>query len=188
MFASSSSTSNIDGLHVDLEAQNFTPSQVPSRPDPILSDLGYRLYLETHDSRHDEDVSRRRSLGDFAPPPAYSEEAAIPLPEYTLHAPEPVTLAMYLFKFGFLFFPFWIFGAFILLSPLNEPPASSTDAESPISTPAWMPEKTEEERREMMAALRAVELKWARRCLCALLVLVVLAVTAGVVAWAVLRH
>ena len=185
-------------------------SSSPAAADPVMSEFGYTLYLQTHDSRHDEDVSRRRSLSDFAPPPAYAEELAendIPLPGYTLHAPEPVTLAMYLFKFGFreylhtvlfgvdsdllllVFFPFWIFGAFILLSPLNEPTTapSSDSSESPVTTPSWMPEKKEEERREMIATLRAVELKWARRCLCALCVLVVLGVTGGVATWAVLR-
>ncbi|KAF9530678.1 hypothetical protein CPB83DRAFT_738531, partial [Crepidotus variabilis] len=126
----------------------------------------------THDSRHDD---RRQSLADV--PPAYDEEAAIPLPEYTLHAPEPVTLAMYLFKFGFLFPLFWFFGAFILLSPLREPPTASDSA------PSWMPEKTEEERQRIIADIREVELKWARRCLYAFLTLTTLATTGGIAAY-----
>ncbi|KIM44061.1 hypothetical protein M413DRAFT_68180 [Hebeloma cylindrosporum] len=146
--------------------------------NPMDESFGYTLSSSrSHDSRHD----RRQSIADIPPP--YSEESAIPLPEYALHAPEPVTLAMYLFKFGFLFPPFWIFGAFILMSPLREPPTNTND-----SVPAWMPEKTEDERKQIIATLREVELKWAKRCLCAILILTVLAVSGGLAAWAVLRH
>lgn len=68
---------------------------------PALDDFfGYSNPPRTHDSRHDD----RQSLVDVPPP--YAAEAAIPLPEYALHAPEPVTLAMYLFKFGFCAFHF----------------------------------------------------------------------------------
>jgi hypothetical protein len=67
--------------------------------DPMDASFGYTLSSSrTHESRHD--AARRQSLSADVPPP-YDEEAAIPLPGYTLHAPEPLTLAMYLFKFGF---------------------------------------------------------------------------------------
>ena len=82
-----------------------------------------------------------------------------------------------------VFPPFWIFGAFILMSPLREPPTNTND-----SVPTWMPEKTEDERREIIATLREVELKWAKRCLCAILILTILAVSGGLAAWAVLRR
>jgi len=143
-----------------------TPSQVSPPIDPMDDFFGYTLSsTRTHDSRHDSEV-----------PPPYVEESN--LPEYTPYA-EPVTLAMYLFKFGFLFPPFWIFGAFILFSPLREPPAASD------SVPAWMPEKTEAERLQIIAEMRKVELKWARRSLYALLVTIVLATAAAV---AVIRN
>jgi hypothetical protein len=82
-----------------------------------------------------------------------------------------------------VFFPFWIFGAFILLSPLREPPISK-------ASPVWMPEKTEEERRQILEKMRTVEIKWAKRCLYALVALALLATVAGVAAWAffVRRH
>ena len=80
-----------------------------------------------------------------------------------------------------VFPPFWIFGAFILLSPLREPPATSDEA------PAWMPEKTEAERQQIIAEMRKVELKWARRSLFALLMTITLAISAGVAAWALMR-
>ena len=82
-----------------------------------------------------------------------------------------------------VFPPFWIFGAVVLISPLREPPSNTADSEH-----AWMPEKTEDERKEIIATLREVELKWAKRCLCAILILTVLAVSGGLAAWAVLHR
>jgi len=149
-----------------------TPARVTGPIDPMDDFFGYTLTTtRTHDSRHDE--SNMEGL------PPYVEEE-LNLPEYTPYA-EPVTLAMYLFKFGFLFPPFWIFGAFILFSPLREPPATSD------SVPAWMPEKTEAERQQIIAEMRKVELKWARRSLFALLTTMVLAIVAGIAAWALTR-
>ncbi|KAJ7163999.1 hypothetical protein C8R43DRAFT_858133, partial [Mycena crocata] len=110
-------------------------------------------------------------------PPPY-----VDAPEYTMRAAEPVTLAMYLFKFGFLFPPFWIMGVIILLSPLRAP--------APANTPgAWLPEKTDAERQFIIKRMRTVELKWARRCLYALLALVhvIIAIVIGVVAWHALK-
>ena len=72
-----------------------TPARVASPIDPMDDFFGYTLSsTRTHDSRHDEHNT------DILPP--YVEESA--LPEYTPYA-EPVTLAMYLFKFGFCKFP-----------------------------------------------------------------------------------
>ncbi|PPQ84462.1 hypothetical protein CVT26_007393 [Gymnopilus dilepis] len=185
------STSNVTLEHTNTNASlnpitpaitHSTWTAPPLRVlDPLDASFGYTLSSSrTHESRHDE---HRLSLSSEVAPPPYAAEAGIPLPEYSLRAPEPVTLAMYLFFFGFLFPPFWFFGAFILCSPLREPPTSSEDG-----TPAWMPEKTEEERKEMIANLRAVELKWAKRCLYALLAVVMTAVIAGLLAWQLSRH
>ncbi|KIJ94810.1 hypothetical protein K443DRAFT_683492 [Laccaria amethystina LaAM-08-1] len=172
---------------IDLEAQVALPAPTRVMPDssrtapvapinPTDELFGYTFSSSprTRDSRHD---SVRMSISDVPPP--YVEESDVPA--YTLHAPEPMTLAMYLFKFGFLFPPFWIFGALILLSPLREPPTSSADA------PAWMPEKTEAERQQIIAEIRTVEVKWAKRCLWAILVLIIVSAVAAVSAWAVMR-
>ncbi|KAF8151724.1 hypothetical protein B0H34DRAFT_862103 [Crassisporium funariophilum] len=177
---------------IDLEAQHTIsgPSIAPlSSPVPVLTHqartppavraldpmddfFGYTFSSSrTHESRHDQ------SIADVPPP--YVEESI--LPAYSPYA-EPITLAMYLFKFGFLFPPFWIFGAFILLSPLREPQSTSD------SVPAWMPEKTEAERQQIIAEMRQVELKWAHRSLYALIILIVLALGTGVAAWALLRR
>ena len=54
---------------------------------------------------------------------------------------------------------FWIIGSCILLTPLSAPaPPSDADVEA-----AWMPEKTEEERARIVAHIRSVEVKWAKR-------------------------
>ena len=68
-------------------------------------------------------------------------------------------------------------GALILLSPLREPPTSSADA------PAWMPEKAEAERQQIIAEIRTVEVKWAK----AIVVLIIVSAVAAVSAWAVMR-
>ena len=70
----------------------------------------------------------------------------------------------------------YISGALILLSPLREPPTSSADA------PAWMPEKTEAERQQIIVEIRTVEVKWAKR---AIVVLIIVSAVAAVSAWAV---
>ena len=54
---------------------------------------------------------------------------------------------------------FWIIGSCILLTPLSTPaPPSDADVEA-----AWMPEKTPEERARIVAHIRSVEVKWAKR-------------------------
>lgn len=196
--------------HFDLEAQRPAPALTRtlvtsfSAIEPTDAVFGYTFdATPSAESRHD--ASRRQSLADVPPP--YAEDAGIPLPAYTRIAPEPATLAMFLFKFGFrassplrsssphiltalpdlVFPPFWVFGAFILMSPLREPEAPAA-AEGEEAVEVWMPEKTPAERAALIATLRAVEVKWARRCLIAAAVFVLLAAAAGLVAWGVLRH
>ncbi|KIJ63817.1 hypothetical protein HYDPIDRAFT_91553 [Hydnomerulius pinastri MD-312] len=165
---------------VDLEAQIITgshaPFALPSAPeparaaaaptrtpeqtstDPIDDFFGVTRSRATRESRHDSHPSVS-SIGDVLPPPPYAD--ASELPAYTLTPTEPVTLAMYLFKFGFLFPPFWILGAIILLSPLTAP----ADFE---------PSKSEDERQQLVEIMREAEIKWAKRCAWALLGLVIL--------------
>ncbi|KAG6848029.1 hypothetical protein H0H93_004068 [Arthromyces matolae] len=174
-FVASTSTFNIETenvLPLPIRAVTNTtrtpPSTVPLGRDPLDGFFGYTLSTTpTHESRHDDD-----SL------PAYIEDVP---PTYTLKAPEPVTLAKYLFKFGFLFPPFWIIGAWILWSPLRAP-SSDSDAEL-----AWMADKTEFERERVIADMRKAEVRWALRCLWALLILILLGAIAGIVIWAVLH-
>ncbi|KAJ7454693.1 hypothetical protein FB451DRAFT_1565101 [Mycena latifolia] len=146
---------------------------VENTTNPVDDFFGYALASSrTRDSRHD----RRISAADAAlAPPPY-----VDAPEYTERAKEPVTLAMFLFKFGFLFPPFWIMGVFILLSPLRAPPAATPST-------AWLPEKTEAERQVIIDRMRTAELKWAKRCLYALLVFVLAVAVIAVAVWATLR-
>ncbi|KAG6907282.1 hypothetical protein DXG01_009587 [Tephrocybe rancida] len=147
------------------------PSAVPEELNPLDEFFGYTLATSrTHESRHD------LSIADALPP--YVEDLP---PTYTLKAPEPLTLAKYLFKFGFLFPPFWIMGAWILWSPLRAP-SSDSDVEG-----AWMADKSESERQRVIEEMRKTEVRWALRCLWALLVLILLGAIGGIAAWAVLR-
>ncbi|KAM5542999.1 hypothetical protein V8D89_003383 [Ganoderma adspersum] len=116
----------------------------------------------TRDSRHDEvrlsSPVDDASMSDALPPPY--EHSILP-PAYSQVSDQP-TLAMYLFKFGFLFPLFWVAGALILLSPLSAPAD-------------WESSKPELEREELIASMRRTEVKWARRCLLALAVFTLVA-------------
>ncbi|KAL0957050.1 hypothetical protein HGRIS_003150 [Hohenbuehelia grisea] len=97
---------------------------------------------------------------------------SVPLPAYSRSGnKEPVTLAMYLFRFGFLFPPFWIIGALILTSKLQAPAEPSPESDAEL---AWLPDKTTAERDAIVQHIRRVEVKWAKRSLIAILVLCIL--------------
>jgi hypothetical protein len=159
----------------------------------------------THESEHDK---RPLSTSSEVLPPYFEAP-----PEYsTRGSNEPATLAMFLFKFGFckfffilsyiyiilthlfsVFPPFWIMGAFIALSPLRAPPSPSSsqftsDSEDSDLPCAWLPEKTDAERQEIIQRMRKTELKWSRRCLAALLITTLIAVAIGLAVWAVKRN
>ncbi|KAJ7163954.1 hypothetical protein C8R43DRAFT_879049 [Mycena crocata] len=148
-------------------------SSFQNTTNPIDDFFGYTLASSrTRESRHDH---RRISVAESVAPPPYVEA-----PEYTQHPREPVTLAMFLFKFGFLFPPFWIMGVIILLSPLRAPPADTPST-------AWLPEKTEAERQVIIDRMRTAELKWAKRCLYALVAFVLVVAVTALAVWATLR-
>ncbi|KZV99040.1 hypothetical protein EXIGLDRAFT_746364 [Exidia glandulosa HHB12029] len=113
------------------------------------------------------------------PPPVYTRSAAPPpyVEDEESADKELNTLARQLFQYGFFFPLFWFVGACILASNLN-PPEN------------WEETKTEDERRELIARLRATEVKWARRCLFASIGFLFLIATVVVVAVVVprLRH
>ncbi|KAH9923307.1 hypothetical protein B0H21DRAFT_781481 [Amylocystis lapponica] len=110
-----------------------------------------RPFPGTLDSRHDAAVTPVHD--DDLPPYSCASEP----PAYDDVAEHP-TLAMYLFKLGFLFPLFWLAGALIVLSPLHAPEG-------------WEPFKTEAERQELIERMRQTELKWGKRCLLALSIL-----------------
>ncbi|CCM04010.1 uncharacterized protein FIBRA_06167 [Fibroporia radiculosa] len=122
----------------------------------------------TQDSRHDAFLLPVHH-DDILPP--YSESSE--LPAYSRFEEHP-TLAMYLFKFGFLFPLFWVAGAFILLSPLLAPED-------------WETNKTEAERQALIQSLRRAEVRWAKRCLIAFSIFSLAATIAIVVAVLILK-
>lgn len=95
-------------------------------------------------------------------PPPYSTYNKEYFSSEELHSDgEPLTLARFMFQYGFFFFPFWLAGIYILFTPLKP-------------TPQWELGKTEEEKAYLIKVLRETELKWARRCLLAFYALCVL--------------
>ena len=74
-----------------------------------------------------------------------------------------------------LVFPFfWLAGIVILISPLSAPGG-------------WEPTKSEAERQELIFLLRKTEKKWAKRCLVAFLVLIVITLVASLTAALVIK-
>ncbi|OAX34360.1 hypothetical protein K503DRAFT_794199 [Rhizopogon vinicolor AM-OR11-026] len=109
---------------------------------------------------------RARALQRHTPPPYSREGEFEKLPAYNAcpcpsSDDEPITLARYLFVYGFFFPVFWIVGVAIIFSPLRP-------------TPEWEVGKSEEERQRLLAAMRVSELKWAKRSLYALVSLLVI--------------
>ncbi|KAE9411402.1 hypothetical protein BT96DRAFT_789954, partial [Gymnopus androsaceus JB14] len=150
----------------------------PSPINPFDSFFGYTLsQTPTRESQHDRRLSSFSQSDSDIAPPSYVEP-----PEYESYQSEPATLAMFLFKFGFLFPPFWIMGACILLTPLS-PPTAPESSSLPAS---WLPEKTPAERQQIISRLRTIEVKWARRCLFALLILIVAVAGIGATVWGIL--
>lgn len=134
--------------------------------------------VRTHDSRHSAPVVRTSVVSNSDLPPAYTfpsssqyAEDSDELPTYSpTPTTAPTTLASYLFTFGFLFPPFWVLGALILLSPLSPPEGWEHE------------EKSEEEKAVLVRIVRDAECRWAWRCVWALLGLaLVVAVVIGVV-------
>lgn len=76
-------------------------------------------------------------------------------------------------------------GAFILVTPLRAPESgSSLDDSLPA---AWLPEKTPAERQQIISQLRAIEVKWARRCLFALIILIATVAVVGTTTWGIIK-
>ncbi|KAF8433002.1 hypothetical protein L210DRAFT_3412961 [Boletus edulis BED1] len=162
----------------DLEAQTIsgthTPFTLPITPEPVrVAPTPTRTPHDTTVDAIDDffGVSHAARSGEVPPPP-YADTG---LPVYSA-APntEPITFAMYLFKFGFLFPPFWVLGVIILVSPLTAP----ADFE---------PSKSGTERQRLVAIIRDAELKWAKRCVWALVTLLALVGFAAAIALVVLR-
>ncbi|KAF7426014.1 hypothetical protein PC9H_008377 [Pleurotus ostreatus] len=157
------------------------PATTRTSPSTTTSPID-DFFGSTRGSRHDRRFSVSSNKEDDLP--SYSDVEALAPPSYSQRGhKEPVTLAMYLFKFGFLFPPFWILGALILVSDLRSPDAEETSLPSSNGVEAehlsWLPDKTPAERAAIVQQIRNAEVKWAKRCLAALGILCALGLAAG---------
>ncbi|TDL24521.1 hypothetical protein BD410DRAFT_896723 [Rickenella mellea] len=168
-----------------------TPTIPPSREEETFDQVDIffgvhrPLRSATHESRHDASA---RPPSVSSPPPyaasthsksySLSRESILPTYAQTLEAErekEPKTLSMYLFKLGFLFPPLWLLGALILLIPLSAPTT-------------WLPTKSAAERAAVVQRVRVAEVKWAKRSLTALCVLLVIAGLATAISVSIMRN
>ncbi|ETW76147.1 hypothetical protein HETIRDRAFT_106724 [Heterobasidion irregulare TC 32-1] len=141
-------------------------SRVPTRltTDPMDDFFGAHKGISKSGNHQGRHVTPSTPTKDIAlPPPAYAYslpnscrndtlvDAREP-PSYTQQriSYEPVTLAQYMFKFGFIFPPLWFLSIFILIMPLTAPPD-------------WELNKTIAERQALLDAMRNAERKWAWR-------------------------
>jgi len=74
-----------------------------------------------------------------------------------------MTLARFMFIYGFIFPPFWIMGIVIRFSELRP-------------TEDWEVGKSEDEKVRLLEEMRKTEVKWANRCIYALLTLITIIV------------
>jgi hypothetical protein len=161
-------------VQVDLESQ-YVLSYLP-RPNPVHHPI-HALPRETSkDSLDDFFVHSAKSgldqrVSQLDAPPAYSNEE---LPPYSKRE-EPPTLARYLFIYGFFFFPLWILGAIVLFLPLRAPKDNT----------CWLISKTAAEKETLIKRVRMAEVRWARRCLFALVSLLMVVALIGLGIWTI---
>ncbi|VDC07433.1 unnamed protein product [Peniophora sp. CBMAI 1063] len=159
---------------VPARSTGARPASEANAVDLFFGVTARRDATGTTDSRHDERpaASSVSSITKELPPayiypvgatvnefgeeelPTYAQSASADLERGDGEEREPVTLAQYLFKFGFLFPLLWFLSFIILLSPLSAP----TD---------WEANKTPAQRARMLQRMRASEVRWARRSLLA---------------------
>ncbi|CAE6473659.1 unnamed protein product [Rhizoctonia solani] len=133
----------------DAVFSNIIPARTSEADDLVraLADMGFIVPEQT------------QGLAEPESPPYYQ-----PAPSYET-VEDPVTLASYLFKYGFVFPLFWLVGAFIIISDLHHEATSGSSLESQSTSPTAPKNIYELQlKREEMALLRLAELKWAWRC------------------------
>jgi len=142
---------------------------VASSPEPSLSECSSDATINPPPAAYYSPIQAQQDqLADFfgakrgprtrtAVPPPYSSEADLKekLPSYDTKG-EPETLARFMFLYGFLFPPFWFMGIVILFSELRP----SVD---------WEIGRSEKEQAQLLDSLRTTEVKWAKRCIWALI-------------------
>jgi len=205
------STSNVtDHIYPPVPAYSPQPSNDAPVFDSGTGEVSMSSDLQRYIMAHDHGAGVARRLPEAFPSDLLSLRSSqgVPesLPPYGANDPpsytrrienipgEPRTLAMLLFKFGFLFPAFWVFGALLLISPRcpSDPlsPLSQLSAWPPNTAfDAWCNENihTEEDKALFLAKVQQVEMKWAKRCLLALGMLLCFSVAIGLTVFAVLK-
>ncbi|KAJ1301452.1 hypothetical protein OPQ81_008710 [Rhizoctonia solani] len=155
-------------VQVQVIAIDPEPEEAPRMP-PTPQDAVFSNIVPRRTSEADELAQALVSMGFITS--EYLQSRAEPdSPPYYQPAPsyesveEPITLASYLFKYGFLFPLFWLVGAFIIISDLQHESSPSTLEAQPPSPTAPKNIYELQLKREEMALLRLAELKWAWRC------------------------
>ncbi|PVG04596.1 hypothetical protein CPB86DRAFT_692975 [Serendipita vermifera] len=100
------------------------------------------------------------SLSTLPPPYPHDHDRDSRIPEYGENQ-EVQTMARSLFLYGFMFPPFWVLGALILVTPLTP-------------DPSWYNTKSEHQIQSILSVMRATERRWAWRCVMALVFLILL--------------
>ncbi|KAG8694248.1 hypothetical protein FRC11_002320 [Ceratobasidium sp. 423] len=162
-------------ISIDSEPEE-SPRMPPTPRDAVFSNMV--------PARTNEAEELQQALVAMGFLPAAQVQAEPESPPYYQPAPsyetveDPITLASYLFKYGFVFPLFWLVGAFIIISDLHHESSASAFESQPSSPTA--PKNTYELqlKREEMALLRLAELKWAWRCAYAFAIWFALVITA----------
>ncbi|KAG8708975.1 hypothetical protein FRC08_018604 [Ceratobasidium sp. 394] len=155
----------VEVISVEPEPEELTALTPPTPQDAVFSNIVPVRTGEVDQLERALADAGFISLGDLAAqrqgnaPPQYY---APPAPSYET-VEDPVTLASYLFKYGFIFPLFWLVGAFIIISDLQQDSNSLSNVEAQSSSPPKSPYELQLKREEM-ALLRLAELKWAWRC------------------------
>ncbi|KAI6000050.1 hypothetical protein EDD15DRAFT_2236413 [Pisolithus albus] len=105
--------------------------------------------------RAQQPQQQRQPRQHRSPPPYSPDWDGEKLPAYAPSSSEPDTVARQLFKYGFFFPLFWAIGVYFMFAPMRV-------------SPDWEQGKTEEEKAKILSDMRQTEMKWAKRCLWAL--------------------
>jgi len=131
----------------------------PRAPNSHRTTFVLPLRLKTEPRYRDDDQMSMSTISDvdldLNIPPGHTI-VCHPTEPGVYTAAEPKTLARALFLYGFLFPAFWLVGLAIIFTPLRP-------------TPDWEVGKTSTEVEWACKIIRETELRWAKRCLFALL-------------------
>jgi len=160
-------------VHVELGRSSESSSCSSTITEPPAAYYAARLQAQD-DQLAAFFGTKKPHTARVAAPPSYASQSDIKLPTYDAALAEPKTLARAMFLYGFLFPPFWLMGFVVLATKLS--PA-----------PQWAIGRSEEEQTRLLTEMRTAEIKWAKRCIGAFVIFVVV-IAAVVVAVVLAKH